>query len=228
MKKLKWFVLLCVFIIMNMPETQSFAASEIQIDGYYDDWERIPKTKISYGSHNSREMHEAAVVMGEEYLYAYVRLSELYQTQIPVSEYRLTVNGKTVVLSILGKDDAGNVNWGVNPYQLSVGIYKDEFGMFHRDNIKQSLGEVAVTITNDLPNDALEFRMRLDVLEELYGFPAGTIKNGANISFCNPNLGTQSVELLGTSSGALAGVTLCMASVGLAFVFRKKRKMIAK
>ena len=85
MKKVKWFGLVCILMMMGFPETPVFAADEIVIDGYYDDWERIPKTHVSYGSHNEQEKHEAAVVMGDEYLYAYVRVSDFYESQIPVN-----------------------------------------------------------------------------------------------------------------------------------------------
>lgn len=224
MKKIRWFAILLILSVLAVPGSPVYAAEEIQIDGYYDDWEQIPKATMSYGSHNNKEKHEGAVVMGEEYLYVYVRLSELYSSQIPVNEYYITVNGKTVVLYILGKDEKGNVNPDFNPYLLTNGTYMNEIGLFHRDNVTTSLGDAALTITDGTPNDTLEFRIPLSVLEELYGYAEGTIKNGAEVSFYNPNLGAERIKLVGTSSGAVVGTVLCVASVGVALFFSKKRK----
>lgn len=224
MKKLRWLGILLALSVFVLPADRAYAAEEIQIDGYYADWEMIPKATMSYGSHNGKEAHEGAVVMGDEYLYVYVRISDLYQSQIPVNNYSLTVNDKTIVLDILGKDREGRVDYSYGVYQMSNGTHIYELGLFPQGNASFSVGDVAVTIANGNPNDTLEFRIKLSVLEELYGFDKGVIKNGASISFRNPNLGAQSISLVGASSGAILGAVLCVASVGGALFFYKKRK----
>ena len=224
MKKIQWIGILFILSVFMVPGKTAHAEEEIRIDGYYDDWERIPKATLSYGSHNAKEKHEGAMVMGEEYLYGYVRLSDLYASQMPVNEYYITVNDKTVVLYILGKDEAGNLNPEFDPYQLANGTYRNEIGLFQRERAAVSLGDVALTVTDGSPNDTLEFCIRLSVLEELLGLPEGAIKNGAEVSFRNPNLGAESIQLVGTSTGAIAGTVLCVASVGLAWFFNRKRK----
>ena len=224
MKKIRWFGILFILSLLAVPARSAYAEEEIRIDGYYDDWERIPKAKLTYGSHNAKEIHEGAMVMGEEYLYGYVRLSELYTSQIPVNEYYITVNGKNVVMYILGKDEAGNLNPEFDPYQLANGTYLNEIGLFQRERAVVSLGDVALTVTDGSPNDTLEFRIKISVLEMLCGFPEGAIKNGAEVSFGNPNLGTESVRMVGTSTGAVLGTVLCVASVGAAWFFIRKRK----
>lgn len=218
--------ILCVLVFFMAPVNLTFAAGNTQIDGYYDDWEGIPKTKITHHSYNVQEFHEVAVVMDEEYLYAYVRLSDYYQSQIPVNEYYLTINGKTKAFNILGKDAYGNVDYNLNVYQLPVGTYIDQIGVFYRDNARTALGEAAVTITQEKPNDTLEFRIRLSVLENLYGFSEGTIKNGAQIEFYNPNLGGNKVSLRGTATGAAVVAVIGTASVGAALFFKKRKKLI--
>ncbi len=224
MKNIRWFGILFVLSVLAFSGRTAHAEEEIRIDGYYDDWERIPKATMSYGSHNAKEKHEGAIVMGEEYLYGYVRLSDLYASQIPVNEYHITVNDETVVLYILGKDEAGNLNPEFDPYQLANGTYLNEIGLFQRERAVVSLGDVALTVTDGSPNDTLEFRIRLSVLEEVLGFPAGAIKNGAEVSFRNPNLGAESIQLVGTSTGAIVGTMLCVASVGVVWFFNRKRK----
>lgn len=225
-KSLGWMIIGCIMTAFLLPGRYASAAGDIVIDGYYADWEGIPKTKISYGSHNAKEQHKGAIVMDDEYLYAYIQVSDLYQSQIPVNEYYLSVNGKTTVLYILGKHADGTVNYDFNTYQLPEGTYCSEIGVFHRDNAVVSLGDAAVTITSGQPNDTLEFRISLAVLEELCNFPNRAIVNGSRIEFYNPNLGSQRVELVGTSSGALVGTVLCAASVGLVLVVKKRKKLI--
>ncbi len=196
------------------------------IDGYYDDWEGIPKTKISYGSHNQNEYHEAALVTDGDYLYAYVRMCDLYHTQIPVNEYYLTINGVTKAFNILGCDSEGNVDYTLNVYQLPYGRHTTGLGVFYRDNAAKALGEAAVTITAGFPNDTMEFRIPIPVLEELYGLQKGTIANGSGIELFNPNIGPEKVVVVGTSTGTVVGIALCIASVGTVLFYRKRRKLI--
>lgn len=226
-KKIWGLCVLGILLTMATPQ-KAYAADNFKIDGYYDDWEGIPKTKISYGSYNANEYHELSVVIDGEYLYGYVHLSDMYQTQIPVNEYHLTINGKTKVFNFLGRNEDSTVDWGYNVYDLAEGTYLEEIGAFHRDNARVMVGEAAITITSGVPNDTIEFRMKLSALEELYGFPEGAIANGAKIEFYNLNLGSQKAELAGTSSGAAVVAVIGVVSVGAAWFFRKKRKLIER
>lgn len=220
--------ILSMALVLGMPECTAFAAG-FAVDGYYDDWEGIPKTKISWSSHNGQEMHEAALVMDDEYLYAYVSISELYHSQIPVNEYYLGVNGKEVALNILGKDSNGKVDWSKNVYNLDEGTHKDEVGVFVRDNANTAIGDAAITVVKDsteATNDTLEFRVSLKELEQRCRIPKESIRIGEEVTLRNPNLGPQKVELAGTSSGSVLGTVLCISSVGLGWVLLKKRKRI--
>lgn len=226
-KKIWGLCVCCVVLMMAVPQRVAYAADDFKIDGYYDDWEGIPKTKITYGSYNANEYHELSVVMDGEYLYGYVRLSDVYQTQIPVNEYHLTINGKTKVFNFLGRNEDSTVDWGYDVYDLAEGTYLEEIGAFHRDNARVMVGEAAITITSGIPNDTIEFRMKLSALEELYGFPEGAITNGAKIEFYNPNLGSQKAELAGSASGAAVVAVIGVVSVGAAwFVGRKRKRMV--
>lgn len=218
-------------MVLTMPGSVAFAGTS-DVDGYYDDWEGIPKTQIgnfTYGSHNGQEVHEGALVMDDDYLYAYVSMDELYQSQIPVNEYYLSVNGKEIAFNILGKGSDGTVDWSKNVYNLDEGTHKDEVGVFVRDNATTAVGDAVVTVIKDTTaeeNDKMELRISIEMLEQLYGLPAGALRNGAHVEFRNPNLGSQKVELVGTSSGAVIGTIICVSSVGLALGLFKKRKRI--
>ncbi len=209
----------------SVPSSGSFA-----IDGYYDDWENIPKTLISYGSHNSdgaiNEYHKGAIIVSGDYVYVHIRMSDLYQQQIPVNELYLAVNGLEKAFNIWGCNSDGSIDWGNGAYGLSNGIHTG-YGVFYRDGGNISLGEAAITVLEGSPNDAFEFRMSISDLEQLYGLPEGTISNGAKLEFYSPNIGPDKVTTVGTSTGAYIGIIICIASVGLVYYYRKRKKMVA-
>ncbi len=200
------------------------------IDGYYDDWANIPKTLISYGSHNAdgsiNEYHQGAIIMSGEYVYVHVRMSDLYLQQIPVNELYLSINGIDKAFNIWGCNSDGSIDWANGAYGLSNGIHTG-YGIFYRDGGNISLGEAAVTVLEGSPNDAFEFRMKISDLEQLYGLPEGTISNGAKLEFYSPNIGPDKVTTVGTSTGTYVGIIICMISVCSVYYYRKRKKMVA-
>lgn len=199
----------------------------LSIDGYFDDWNNIPKTLISYGSHNSdgtiNEYHNAAMVVRDGYVYVYVRMSDLYQTQIPVDELKFAINGQEKSFVIRGRNDQNYIDWNKSPYNLPNGI-NGGFGVFYRDGGSVALGEAVLTISEANPNDTMEFRMSVAELEKLYGLEEGTIENGAKLEFYSPNIGPDKVTTVGTSTGTYMGIGLSIAAVLCVFWYRSKRK----
>lgn len=198
----------------------------LAVDGYYDDWEGVPQTLISYGSHNAggtiNEYHGAAMIVTEEHVYVHVRMSDLYQMQIPVDDLKLTINGVEKSFVIRGRDSQNNVNWNTNMYGLSEGIHSD-MGIFYRDGGSVALGEAVLTISQGNPNDSFEFRMNIAELEKLYGLPAGTIENGAKLEFYSPNIGPEKVTVVGTPTGAYIGIALGFV-IALAAMFKQSKR----
>ena len=108
-------VLFCLVIIailqVNCIETK--AAGGITIDGYYDDWEGIPKTMITYYSNNQLCNNHAALVRDGEYLYLYVEMHPLYSSSIPIDAYYLHVNGKQLPFFLrYPTADRNGIDWG--------------------------------------------------------------------------------------------------------------------
>ena len=180
----------------------------LAVDGYYDDWEGVPETSISYKSHNREgtvyEYHGGSILVSGGYVYVHIRMNDLYQQQIPIDDLKLTIN------------------WDQAVYSLSQGIHSD-LGIFFRDGGQVALGEAAVTVSEATPNDSFEFRMKISELEPLYGFEPGTIENGAKLEFFSPNIGPEKVTVVGSSTGTYIGVLLCFAVV-LAALWGQKRK----
>lgn len=211
----------------EVPTQPGSSARPLAIDGYFDDWDSVPKTLITYGSHNSdgsiNEYHNAAMVVRDGYVYVYVRMSDLYQSQIPVDELHLAINGQDKAFIIRGRDDQNYIDWSRDVYHLANGI-NNGLGIFYRDGGNLALGEAAVTISGGNPNDTFEFRMSISELEKLYGLEEGTIGNGAKLEFYSPNIGPDRVTVVGTSTGTYLGIGLCVVSVLAAAWYNRKRK----
>lgn len=209
-------------------EEETTGDGSLAVDGYYDDWEGIPETLISYGSHNSsgtiNEYHGAAMIVTDDHVYVHVRMSDLYKSQIPVDELKLTINGVEKSFVIRGRDSQNNINWNTNVYGLAEGSH-DGLGIFYRDGGSVALGEAVLTIREGNPNDSFEFRMNVEELEKLYGLPAGTIGNGAKLEFYSPNIGPEKVTVVGTPTGAYIGIAFgFVIALAAAFSINKRKR----
>ncbi len=198
----------------------------LAIDGYYDDWEGLPETMISYGSHNTGgtiyEYHGGTILVSGGYVYVHIRMSDYYQQQIPVDDLKLTINGVEKSFIIRKRNTDRTVDWDSGIYTLSPGIHSD-LGIFYRDGASVALGEAAVTINEASPNDSFEFRMNIADLESIYGLEPGTIENGAKLEFFSPNIGPEKITVVGSSTGTYIGIMLCLAVV-ISALFGYKRK----
>lgn len=222
------------------PETQVAESEEeekhvsgggaLAVDGYYDDWEGVPETMISYGSHNAAgtifEYHGGSMLVSDGYVYVHIRMSDLYQQQIPVDELVLTVNGVQKSFIIRKRNADNTINWSSEVYALSQGIHSD-LGIFFRDGGYMALGEAAITIADASPNDSFEFRMKISDLEALYGLEEGTIENGAELQFYSPNIGPEKITVVGSSTGTYIGILLCLAVVLSALAGQKRKQALS-
>ena len=208
-------------------EDEKSGGGSLAVDGYYDDWEGVPETLISYGSHNAggtiNEYHGGSMIVTEEYVYVHVRMSDLYQQQIPVDDLKLTINGVEKSFIIRGRGAQNVIDWNRNMYYLGEGTHGD-MGIFYRDGGQIALGEAILTISDASPNDSFEFRMSIADLEALYGLPAGTIGNGAKLEFYSPNIGPEKVTVVGTPTGAYVGVAFGVVIALAAMIRQRQRK----
>ncbi len=218
------------FIEVEEEEKKVSGGGALAVDGYYDDWEGVPETMISYGSHNAGgtiyEYHGGSILVNGGYVYVHIRMSDLYQQQIPIDDLKLTINGVERSFIIRMRNADNTINWDSAVYSLSKGIHNN-LGIFYRDGGYMALGEAAVTISEASPNDNFEFRMKIADLETLYGMEPGTIENGAKLEFFSPNIGPEKITVVGSSTGTYIGILLCFAVVLSALIGQKRKQALS-
>ena len=199
------------------------AAGKIAIDGYYDDWEGVPKTMITYYSNNQLCNNEAALLRDDEYLYLYVEMHPLYGSPMPIDAYYIHINGKQLIFFMRYPTADGNgIDWGRNVNLSQNGIYT---GLSPFTNYPAySWGEAAVTVSSGTPNDRMEIRMKISEIEKLMGLAQGTINSGAKVEVTMPNVGGGSVTNVGTSTGAWFSIILMTGAIIGSCLIRKKGK----
>lgn len=231
-RRIRWISAVIVLCLLLVPVTaaEAAAAGEIRIDGYYDDWEGVPKTKVTYGNHNLNEFHQYGLLFDGEYLYGYVELGESYASNLPSNMYYISISNKVQAFNFWGCNPDGSINYSRSMRDLSEGTYTTGFGMFLNDyhpEFRGSAATPAITISSGSQNDRMEFAIAASTLELIYGLEEGEIKNGATIEMWCPNLGTDKAILRGTSSEPIIGVALCLVVVGGVWLYRKKGKRTA-
>lgn len=194
----------------------------ISIDGYYDDWENMPKTNIYY---NANKSNTASLVKDENYIYLYVGMSSSNNNQIPLTGISMTINNtKTCELFINYPNSDGTTDWSHNINKLSQGIYTGLSPFTYYPN--SVLGDAVVNINNGTVGDQLELRIDISDLEQNLGLDAGTISSGVNISVNLPNVGGQTLEAVGVSTEANLGILISIVTVIIVSVYKFRRMKI--
>lgn len=200
----------------------------ILIDGYYDDWDGIPKTSISWGDYNGQFHHEGAMIRDDDSIYVYLETHKKYSSQIPLSHLLFTVDGRDarVFLHFVNQSGTGP-DWsrGGELYNLSRGIH---LGLApFADYPTYPRGTAAVTIgrnDNQTGGDKLEFAISIHELALIAGVDASKITNGGAVTLYVSDLGPQKLTIVGTSTGTYLGVVICILAAAGVFVRRKHRK----
>lgn len=228
MKKLIMQTLVTSFLLAILFSTTASAAGGFKIDGYFDDWENVKKTNISYNSWDGRENHSGAIVVHDGYLYGYFELSRLYSSQITPHTYYIKVNGQQSVINFQYTDSNGNVDWNKNMYNLDNGIHRGISaiaGNYPLYNVGDAAFHIVYRNNTSQIGDRLEFRVKLSELEKAMNLPEGSMSHGAKIELYNPNIGKESLIVVGTSSGAFMGIGLSLLAVfGITAKRRKKER----
>lgn len=153
----------------------------IQIDGYYDDWEGRPKTEITYSSNNKQCNHYGQLALDGDTLYGHFKMNELYTSGMQLQIWYLTINGKTFAMQIQPEKN-GNIDWSTQ-VPRSEGIHTNLKAFIGYGNNNECDSKVAYTVydaehKDNTPGDEVEFSLSLKRLAELTGIPAdemGTI-----------------------------------------------------
>ncbi len=195
--------------------------SSITIDGYYDDWEDMPMGKLTWNNNNGNAHHDVSFIKDDNYIYIYLGMHPSYQSPIPIYSIYLTVNNQTCQLFLAYANDQNTPDWS-RPVNLSTkGTYLNLHPFTYYPN--NSLGDAAVTVSKGNPNDKLEIRININDLEKVMGLKEGTVNSGSQLELRMPNVGGGSIQLLGTSTGTILGILLCIGIV-VAVKLRRSHK----
>ena len=203
--------------IVQAQELNTFHNSII-IDGYYDDWEEMPMGKLTWNSNNGEAHHDVSFIKDDHYIYIYVGMHPHYQSPIPIYAIYLSVNHQTCQLFLAYANAQNTPDWG-RPVNLNHnGTYLNLHPFTYYPN--NSLGDAAVTVAKGSPNDKMEIRINIKDLEKVMGLKDGTINSGSQLELRMPNVGGGSIQLLGTSTGTILGIALC---IGIVIVVKWRR-----
>lgn len=194
----------------------------IQIDGYYDDWEGRPKTEITYSSNNQQCNHYGQLALDGDILYGHFKMNELYTSSMQLQIWYLTINGKTFAMQIQPEKN-GNIDWGTQ-VPRSEGIHTNLKVFIGYGNNNECDSQVAYTVydaehKDDTPGDEVEFSLSLKRLAELTDIPADEM---GTITIQNPNIGGQGVSIAGSSTGPVVGVMIALL-LAAGYVAKKRK-----
>lgn len=207
-------------------QTTGTAVTGISIDGYYDDWEDKPMSMLTWNSNNGTAHHDVSLLKDEEYIYIYLRMHPSYQSPIPIYAINLSINGQTCQMFLGHMNSQNTTDWGRYVDLSHNGRYTDLHPFTYYPN--NSLGNAAVTVSKGSINDRFEIRVSIKDLEKVMGLKAGTINSGSQIKLNMPNVGGGTVELMGTSTGTVIGILLCVGVVVGVRLYRRKKVVTVK
>lgn len=159
------------------------------IDGYYDDWESVPKTEIDWGHRNDGTLisHEGAAVRDGNTLYVYFRANPAYSKKVLEKDnLRIKINKTEYQMKVLPVDANGNKQWESNPdlangVYTSYGVYLENknWNDFNSGEVRVDL-DVAYTVTKDASGkrtagDAIEFSIDLEKLAKVLNIKVDNI-----------------------------------------------------
>ena len=199
----------------------------IEIDGYYDDWDGIPKTSISWGDYNGQFHHEGAMIRDDEYIYVYLETHKKYDSQIPLSHMVFSVDGHDarVFLNFVNGDGTGP-DWsrGGELYNLSRGVHLGLAPFADYPTYPRGVAAVTIERQNQTGGDKLEFAISIRELALIANVDASKITNGGAVTLYVSDLGPQKLTIVGTSTGTYFGVFLSVLTVAGILAVRKYRR----
>lgn len=203
-------------------------SDEIEIDGYYEDWEDFPDTDITYLANNTLCVNKGNIYSDGDYLYVHVSMNDMYTSQMGIHSFVLKVNDKETAIPILGVNEDGSIDWSTPIYGgMAEGTHKN-LAVF-LGYYKSCDSSVAFTVYDqdhavDTKGDEIEFRISMKDITEYFGIDPESIDT---IAVRNPNIGGESIIYAGSSTAPMAGAAagfVFVVCVAGAYEFKKKRK----
>lgn len=218
----------------------SHKGGPIVIDGKFDDWTDYPKEPISFAYENGWVNKQVSFVRDGEYLYMYVDMNPNHlphNYRFQGSGWKIQIGSNTIELQLRTSADI----WSLQPGgQLSIsawtmGINSPDHLFVTPESKGSQMGNYMipgsmgyVTTENVKTKDGSRPRDRAEIKIPLAGFlqHPDAIKS-MNIS--NHNLGDQSFEVTGGSTGSTAIVLSGIAIAGgVVYRLSKKKKELSK
>ncbi len=219
-------------------------------DGQYEDWEDYGHSTIQYATAGSQEAQvdaKGALYSDGGRMYGHVVTTMPQHLQEACGEFTAAVtvafnqspeslaNGSydqkmAFYPRFVTVDAGGDINWDPQLSGLSEGTY--EFFIASADawhtsanignlnEMDQMYGKMMVTVGRD-GKDEMEFYLDLPMVAKKLGVDETALRE---ISAQFGRIGQQWIYTAGTSTGAVAGVAVCMVAVGVGLWFQRKKK----
>lgn len=217
-------------------------------DGAYEDWEDYGHTTIEYATAGSQEAQvdaKGALYTSGEQIFGHVVTNMPQHLQEAGGEFTSAI---TIAFNqsdsdlknhswnqqlafyprLVTVDTNGNINWNPQLSGLPEGSYEfhiastDAWGtsanVNNLNDMDQLYGKMIITVGMD-GKDEMEFYLDLPMIAKKLGVGETDLKQ---ISAQFGRIGQQWLYTAGTSTGPIVGVTLCIATVGLALWYKKK------
>lgn len=197
----------------------------IVIDGAFEDWESYPHTLVTNWNMPQEQRTEnncrkLGLTYDSENIYFHIRMIPGWNDRFNGNQYTLTVAGYAVELFMFQKDGSPlpDYSLGNGIYDLSVYYKNGTTGTTDLTYIAKA--EAKLTVKCGCP-DEVEVKIPIDVYERIFDVKLEDIKE---VKIENPNLFDHGISSAGSSSGAILGVTICLASVGIgSYVYSRKK-----
>lgn len=218
--------------------------SGITIDGNFGDWTNYPHTLIQYSTNGAYgDDADGALYVNNNTLYGHVKTYK-YATEVnPYNPITIRFNkddNQTISFYFVSVDGNGNVTWSPAPDTSgnSVKYYLVDVSGWHGASTLTELE--ADTYGNKILGEAYirmgkgsdtEIEYQID-LEKLAAYISDSSAHNYKISATDMktiqaqyiNIGTQWIEIAGTSSGPVAGVVLSMSVAACVLGYRKRKE----
>lgn len=222
----------------------------INFDGQYQDWEDYGHSTIQYATAGSQESQidaKGALYFSDGKLYGHVVTNMPQHLQEAGQEFTEAITiafnqsaeslksgsvdqSKVFYPRFVTADSSGTINWNPKRAGLPEGTY--EYHIVSRDAWGQSqnisnlndmdkiYGKMIMTIgTNG--KDEMEYYLELPMIAEKLGVDATSLKE---IAAQYGRIGQEWIFTAGASTGPVAGVAVCMVTIGIVLWYKKRKK----
>ena len=219
LESLKKYLISCLITVLFLSNTTVSALSEyvqgaIQIDGYFDDWEPIPKTDFYY---NDTMRHKVGLFRDDQYLYVYVHMTENGYARFNGANYNIFADGYQIsyIVTTDVTPKAGQITPVTVRYQNGYTPVSASSGyVFMPSGSGSDQCEIAIPLSAFAYNGIWQ--------------PTGiNTDNISSFTLTAPNLGSQTAAASGTDTLPVVGIFLIFTAAmgGIALAYKKRKNV---